>query len=206
MALKRPTSVKNVLVTFKDQDEASKALSNGLRFQCFYIHTEEFTVYPDPGVTRCFKCQRYGHIAARCENIVICSLCGVEGHGWQSPECSANKNKKEGVTVKPSCVNCKGEHQTGSRTCTFYKEEKRRLYSEIAQNHQHKAEKARNKAIEVMGEVTNNTVTFNFVEFTMSLLKGIEEMTGGKMDGSIVLRRLKQDLGGEFAKLKTASQ
>ena len=46
-----------------------------------------FTVYPDPGVTRCFNCQAFGHVATRYEGTIVCSLRGEEGRGWQSPDC-----------------------------------------------------------------------------------------------------------------------
>ena len=194
----RPPSVKNVLVTFESQDDADKALRNGLRFQCFFIRTEQFIVYPDPGITRCFKCQSFGHIAARCEGVMVCSLCGVEGHGWQSPQCPVNIKKKDGVAIKLTCANCNGEHHTGSRSCTLYKAEKRRLYSEMAQ----KTEVAREKASAIVRKEEPEVKSIDLVKFTESLLRGLVEATGTSQAGSTVLKRLQLDLGGLFNRIK----
>ena len=196
--LARPPSVKNVLVTFESQDDADKALNSGLRFQCFYIRTEQFIVYPDPGITRCFKCQNFGHIAARCERVMVCSLCGVEGHGWQSPDCTVNKNKKNGITTKLTCVNCSGEHHTGSKSCQFYKNEKRRLYSEIAQ----KSEKVRTKASNIVKQDEPSSNSIDLIKFTESLLKGLTEISGSESAGAVILKRLQTDLGGLFNHVK----
>ena len=196
--LKRPPTVKNALVTFENQDLADKAIKNGLRFQCFFIRTEQFTVYPDPGVTRCFKCQAFGHVAARCEGTIVCSLCGEEGHGWQSPDCKVNKSKSAGVPVKVTCVNCKGEHHTGSKSCTLYREEKRRLYSEVTL----KVEKAKVKASSIATREEPRNSPVDIIKFTESFLKGLAELSGSGQAGAILLKRLQDDLGGMFNQIK----
>ena len=63
-----------------------------------------------PSPKRCFKCQRFGHVASRCRNKTTCMHCGQEAHD----------NK---CTQAPSCPNCKGEHGPRSRQCPKYKEE-----------------------------------------------------------------------------------
>jgi len=47
---------------------------------------------------RCFKCNRYGHVAKNCKGKEQCSNCGGE-HNWKSCDYS---NK--------ICPNCKGNH------------------------------------------------------------------------------------------------
>lgn len=56
---------------------------------------------------RCFRCQRYGHIAKRClAPIPRCSLCG-RAHDWK--ECTSSPPVR--------CVNCGGEHAANFSKC-----------------------------------------------------------------------------------------
>lgn len=65
-------------------------------------------------VTRCFKCQQYGHAAKSCrETTNICSHCGLKGHTLK--ECT--KKAEE-----PKCATClhfkkPSKHITGSADC-----------------------------------------------------------------------------------------
>ena len=67
-------------------------------------------------VTRCFKCQGFGHIAKVCENKDICSICAQEGHSHRT--C---KNKEKAKV----CANCKkakrpANHNVMDRKCPCY--------------------------------------------------------------------------------------
>ncbi|KAG8237930.1 hypothetical protein J437_LFUL017460 [Ladona fulva] len=70
------------------------------------------------GVTRCFKCQGFGHMAKTCrEKEDICSHCARSGQKIQ--DCP-NKNKEE------TCANCHrfgkdAAHSTWDRECPAYK-------------------------------------------------------------------------------------
>nr|XP_049707729.1 uncharacterized protein LOC126056927 [Helicoverpa armigera] len=65
-------------------------------------------------VTRCFKCQQYGHASKTCKSITsTCSHCGAEGHTTQ--ECSSKEQP-------PKCATCKRynkphNHKTGDLDC-----------------------------------------------------------------------------------------
>ena len=63
---------------------------------------------------QCFKCQRMGHVAARCNSQTRCMLC------------SGNHNRTD-CTVDPAehkCANCKGEHRANDPICPHYKQAK----------------------------------------------------------------------------------
>ena len=68
-------------------------------------------------VSRCYKCQDYGHVSKHCRATCdICGHCGTEGHTYNT---CPNKNKD------PKCINCKKrgrehEHSTRSRVCPSY--------------------------------------------------------------------------------------
>ena len=68
-----------------------------------------------PSPLRCFKCQHYGHTSTSCEvTSAVCAICGTSSHG--ADPCTS---------LKPQCVNCKGEHTAWSRDSPVFKEEKR---------------------------------------------------------------------------------
>lgn len=74
--------------------------------------------------TRCFRCQRYGHIAKNCRaRTETCSHCAHHGHGFKGcPD-----------KIKPaSCASCKEmqkpyDHQVGRASCSAYKSAVQRL-------------------------------------------------------------------------------
>ena len=59
-------------------------------------------------VTRCFNCQKYGHIAKRCKNPTTCAECAGDH--------TTNKCTKE-PEARRKCAACKGGHAAGSRQC-----------------------------------------------------------------------------------------
>lgn len=90
-----------------------------------------------PPPMRCFKCQEYGHYARSCRPRTPhrCQRCGVAydgGHDYD--KCKANNCDSahcfKKCTQKASCVNCKGEHASGDKTCPeqVFQKEKARLH------------------------------------------------------------------------------
>ena len=69
---------------------------------------------PEP--TRCFRCQRFGHVASSCRGSERCGKCSVVGHSAAS--CEATKLK---------CLGCGDEHESWSRSCPKFKAEKEKL-------------------------------------------------------------------------------
>jgi len=80
----------SILLTFDENRLPEKVL---IGFMSYNVR-----VYIPPPL-RCFKCQRYGHVAAVCKGKIRCSKCGEE-HKYG--EC------EEGVTQK--FCNCGGDH------------------------------------------------------------------------------------------------
>jgi len=64
-----------------------------------------------PGPLRCFKCNRYGHVAGHCRGKLRGSICGGE-HKYN--ECSA---------AAPKCPNCGGGHAANDKIYPRYKRE-----------------------------------------------------------------------------------
>ena len=63
-----------------------------------------------PAPLRCFKCQKFGHVASRCDKEQVC-VCGKSLH--EGSPC-----------VQPlSCVNCSGDHSSRSKLCAVYQNE-----------------------------------------------------------------------------------
>lgn len=66
-------------------------------------------------VTRCYKCQKYSHVAKTCKSdIEVCKHCGQTGHDF--PACRYK-------SAPPKCANCRSgsrDHQTDSVVCPSY--------------------------------------------------------------------------------------
>lgn len=79
-------------------------------------------------VTRCFKCQQYGHAAKTCKTEVeTCGHCGEEGHAKK--DCSKN-------AAPPKCATCwrfkkPSDHETGDPECPARKQAERRYINSI---------------------------------------------------------------------------
>lgn len=63
-----------------------------------------------PSPTRCYKCQRFGHIAAACRASLRCAKCGGE---HEYGKCV------DGAKIK--CCNCGGEHSAAYKGCAAHK-------------------------------------------------------------------------------------
>ncbi|XP_041467700.1 uncharacterized protein LOC121418061 [Lytechinus variegatus] len=76
-----------------------------------------------PWVTRCFKCQRYGHGISQCRSKVRCVRCG-ENHTFE--ECKRKEDR--------TCVNCGGKHSAAYNGCIAAKKAKKIQQLKIQNN------------------------------------------------------------------------
>lgn len=111
--------------------ECSVRVRNWLRKQeKIYVEWQCCRVKDYVDVARCYKCQRYGHIAKHCTAVKpCCSHCAGE-HEFK--ECE-NKRKKGAAC----CANCKREnradtkHEAGSKNCPAYEKAVKRHNEKI---------------------------------------------------------------------------
>jgi len=93
----------SVMLTFEGETLPDKVLVGFMSYSVkLYI----------PPPLRCYKCQRFGHIAAVCKGKKRCSKCGGE-HDYD--ECDKVRNQ---------CCNCGGEHSAAYQGCEFSKRAK----------------------------------------------------------------------------------
>lgn len=98
---------------------------NLIEKQRIFIEWESCKVMDHVRAVFCFKCQKFGHIASKCEGEARCGLCS-QGH--ETRDCQ--ESKKDNFVKK--CVMCtdmgisETGHKAGSRECGAYK---RRLES-----------------------------------------------------------------------------
>lgn len=109
---KRKTETVNWVV------EVSPEIRNGLLklgrvyVGCLACKVQDFIL-----VTRCFKCQGFGHISKHCEKELFCSSCAESGH--KHDDCP-NKEKPK------KCINCNRRnidhnHDVTDKKCSTYK-------------------------------------------------------------------------------------
>ncbi len=63
-----------------------------------------------PPPLRCYKCQKFGHVAAVCRGKQRCTRCGGK-----------HEYGKCGQEVDPKCCNCGGDHSAGYGGCKVRK-------------------------------------------------------------------------------------
>lgn len=103
--------------------EVSPKLRNVLRSNernRLYLQWQSCKIEDYRGVTRCYKCQQYGHVSKYCrEEDQICSYCAKANHMHTNcPE----KNRN----VSPTCAACrkakkKADHSVNDKSCPMYK-------------------------------------------------------------------------------------
>ena len=96
-----------VLLSFRDRELPDKVRVGWRR-----VAVRKYV--PDP--TRCFRCQRFGHVARSCKGKERCGKCSALGHSSKSCEESELK-----------CAGCDGNHEAWSRSCPTLLAERQKL-------------------------------------------------------------------------------
>jgi hypothetical protein len=111
--IKEEKIYSSLILETSSPETANKIIAQGL------IHEGEIKTcvrYLSEGrVTRCFNCQKYGHIARKCRNPATCAEC-AENH-------STNECTKEPETRR-KCAVCSGNHGAGSSHCPAERRER----------------------------------------------------------------------------------
>lgn len=103
----------SILIWFKNEIPSKVQMG----FMCYPVR--EYIPHP----MRCFKCQRFGHVAAQCRGKLRCAKCGNEHEYGQ---CGDNAELK--------CCNCGGQHSAAYGGCVKQKEAKEVQKYKIAHN------------------------------------------------------------------------
>ena len=102
-------------VFFDTPELLQQAMASGIKLkEGLLIHVEEST-HRGGRIIRCYNCQKFGHVQARCTNSLKCVKCGEEGHRHQD-------NGDQKCTKDIKCSNCGEQHQANSYLCSKFKE------------------------------------------------------------------------------------
>lgn len=107
-ALKLNKQYSSLLLDVESAQGANALIREGLVFNGEIKEIELFE--PECLITRCYKCQRYGHNAKYCQAAERCSLCAAPGH-------ARNLCPVASQDAQRACVNCTGRHASGSSQC-----------------------------------------------------------------------------------------
>ncbi|OJD09426.1 hypothetical protein ACJ73_10327 [Blastomyces percursus] len=107
-AVKQQKPHGSVIMHVATPQQANKLVEEGIILGNEFCVVEIF--HREAQVTRCYNCQRYGHIAKFCRRSAVCGHCAVEGH--TDKNCAALLEGKKTI-----CCNCKGEHPAWALNC-----------------------------------------------------------------------------------------
>jgi Zinc knuckle len=113
--IKENKTYSSLILETSSPETANKIIARGL------IHEGEIKTcvrYLSEGrVTRCFNCQKYGHIARNCKEETKCAEC-AENHA--TDKCTKGSGEKR------KCAICDGNHKAGSPYCSVERKERER--------------------------------------------------------------------------------
>ncbi|XP_055715161.1 uncharacterized protein LOC129809376 [Phlebotomus papatasi] len=88
-----------------------------------------------PKPVRCFSCQRFGHVSARCVGDAVCGRCAEKNH-------DPNPCKEQ---IK--CANCGDAHIASSKSCPIFKKEQKIQEIKVTERITYKAAKVRYESL-----------------------------------------------------------
>jgi hypothetical protein len=103
----KKTDYKMIKAECGNEESMSQLINNGILFNYRKYKVEKYVSPVKP--TQCFNCQKFGHFAAKCEQVLpSCVRCGGE---HRLSECQATEVK---------CANCKQQHTSSYGGCREY--------------------------------------------------------------------------------------
>ena len=103
------TKLGTVKIELKSENDLGKALHQGLFIDSIYYKTIPF-VQNGIHIIRCFKCQKFGHISAKCQSEEKCGHCSENLLFRDCPK--RNQESK--------CANCNLNHPANYIQCDVY--------------------------------------------------------------------------------------
>jgi hypothetical protein len=110
----------SVCIAFKNQKDADYAIRNRLFLLGISVRADK--LHSTPPSTQCQKCQRFGHVEARCRNDYACKICS-EPHATQQHKCNigtCNTKGKVCIHSVRKCANCSKAHTADDKQCESY--------------------------------------------------------------------------------------
>ena len=92
------SKLRTVKISFRDQVQLNRATQSGILLSSISVCVRVEKAAARVRVVQCYKCWRFGHIAANCSRSKVCPACGngdLEGHACLGPD---------------QCTNCGGTH------------------------------------------------------------------------------------------------
>ena len=110
-------SLPVIKIFFDSADTLQEAMKMGIKLKEGLLLAVEESSPRGGRVIRCYQCQKFGHVQARCTNKIKCVKCGKEGHGHTE---TGEQKCTEGTDVK--CANCGEQHYANSYSCSKFVE------------------------------------------------------------------------------------
>ena len=108
------TYVPDTLVAVSlDAKDRERAITQGVAIASNRLRCEPLKSKNKP--LQCYKCQEFGHIAAKCDKPARCRWCG-------KTECASAADRTKMCSAEPHCANCDGSHPTMAKSCRIYRE------------------------------------------------------------------------------------
>ena len=168
------------------QETASALLRDGLILDLIACEVEESL--EAPRVTRCFKCQNYGHTAQNCPNDRVCPNCSGD-HG--AADCPKDKLK---------CKNCMGDHKASDKKCPKYIEQLKSASAARMASNTSQPNPATKNGLISYAEAVQSTIQSTAEAETSKIKKTIEDSVQEQFNEkiSIIAKDLKDSLAADM--------
>ena len=176
--------INRIRVDFRSNDDVQTILQSS-HISIDSIRYPAVAYRPLARIDRCFRCQQFGHKAAKCSNEPKCYKCG-ESHEY---------NRDCANVVK--CANCNGQHMAGSPECPVkisYRREKRQQQEEKRETNQQQPSSYLSSPARLYSSVLQTMAPHVHAE-TKTRKMTPDRLTGQVDQSSIIINALKEEIG-----------